>query len=215
MEASNTEQKPVRTISPQRVTIIATLIALICPLIVQFYDYGGSPFGDITIVAMTWVYYSSSWMGPYGGLMMDPFMLLQSLPFTFMRFVFGYMLYRLYSGKSTIKRVMLTGIIMELFMPVIYLVSYLPMLLMNPGWFSMPVLLPIPILLLYGVVIIKLFPSPKDELWIETDIKTTGHWWEKREDTTDSLEVVDDIVPKSKDVEDAVLKPEDDWLKED
>jgi len=217
MEAPNTEQKLARTISPQRVAIMATLIALICPLTVQFYDYGGSPFGDITIVAMTWIYYSNSWMGPYGGLTIDPFMFISSLPFTFMRFVFAYMLFRLYSGKSTIKRVMLTGIVMELFLPVFYLITYLPMLLMNPGWFSMPLLLPIPILLFYGVMILKGYPPLQDKLWIETE--KTEYWWDKSKEAEEPSKV-DDTTPQTNDDtatpqnEDATPQTEDDWLKE-
>ncbi len=201
MDTPNTEQKPVRTISPQLVAVVATLIALFSPLALQIYDYGSSMFSDFSLIAMIWIYQSSQWMGPYGSLLIDPLMLFQSLPFTFLRFVFGYMLYRLYSGKSTQKRVLLTGIIMELFLPAFYLIPFLPMLIMNPGWFSIPVLLPIPILLLYGVVIVKGFPPPQDKLWIETE--KTEYWWEKSKETEEPPDF-DDTTPET----------EDDWLQE-
>ena len=202
MDAPNTEQKQVRTISPQTIVIIAILIALFCPLALQIYDYGSTMFSDFSIIAMIWVYQSSQWMGPFGSLMIDPLMLFQSLPFTFLRLVFGYMLYRLYCGKTTQKRVLLTGIVMELFLPVFYLMTYLPMLVMYPGWYTIPVLLPIPILLLYGVVIVKGFPPPQDKLWIETE--KTEYWWEQTKKETDNPQ----------EIEDSGSQTEDEWLKE-
>ncbi len=215
MEAQNTEQKRVRTISANWVTIIATLITLFCPLAVQFYNYRGPLFGDITIVAMAWIYYSNSMMGPFDGLMISPFLLLQSLPFTFMRFVFGYMLYQLYSRKSTIKRVMLIGIAMELFLPVFYFIIYLPTLFMNPGWFYIPWVLPIPILLLYGIAIVKGYPPPQEKFWIETE--KNEYWWENPKGTEAPMKIIDST-PQTDETafppDGATTQTNDDWLNE-
>ena len=202
MDAPNTELKQARTVSPQLVVIIAILIALLGPLAIQVYNYGNPMTNDFSIIAIIWIYSSSQWNGPFGSLQVNPLMLFQALPFTFMRFVFGYMLYRLYCGKTTQKRVLITGIIMELFLPVFYLITYLPMLIMNPGWYSIPVLLPIPILLLFGVAIVKGFPPPQDKLWIETE--KTEYWWEQTKKETD----------EPQEIEDTASQTEDEWLKE-
>ncbi|MDF1538474.1 MAG: hypothetical protein P1Q69_06190 [Candidatus Thorarchaeota archaeon] len=216
MDAPNTEQKSASTISPQRAAIIALLIALFGPLAMQYYNYGGSMSNDFTIVAMAWIYYSNSWMGPFSGLMIDPFMLISSLPFTFLRFAFAYMLYRLYCGKTTHKRVLLTGILMELFLPVFYLIMYLPMLLMGPGWYGPPLLIPIPILLLYGMAIVKVYPPPQEKLWIETE--KTEYWWEESKETEEPMKS-SDTSPSTEDTasqtgDDVTTQTKDDWLSE-
>lgn len=210
MDAPNTEQKPSRTISPQWITGLALLIGLFGPLSVQ--SFSGSIFNDFSIAAMTWIYQVNSW---YGGFILNPFMIFESIPFTFMRLVFGYMLYRLYSGKTTQKRVVITGIIMELFLPVFYYITYLPILLFNPGWSGFPVLLPIPLLLLYGLAIAKRYPPPEEEHWIETDKKE--YWWEQSKETEEPLKSSDTSSQSEETVlqtDGATKQIDEDWLKE-
>ena len=158
-------------ISPQTVGAITGIVALFGPVGIIFI-----PASGFTVAAMTWVFYSAS-MGPFSNFMFDIFTLFASLPFTFLRLVFVWMIYRLYRGKTSLKRVAVVAIATELQLLVIFLISYLPMLLMYPGWYPLPLLIPIPLLTLVGFVLTKIAPPPEDSLWIEE--KQTQYWWQK------------------------------------
>ena len=107
-------------------------------------------------------------------------MLLNSLPFTFLRPVFIYMFYRLYRGKSTRKRVLVVGIISEVFVEAIFYFTMIMQLLLYPyGWFPLNIVFPIPILLVIGLVYMKLVPPPEVTSWV--DESEPSHWWTEKE----------------------------------
>jgi len=161
---------------------------------------------------MVWTF--SNGFGYFGNSIyfdFNPLMLIGSLPFTCLRFVFIWMMYRLYCGKTTLKRAAVAGIAAEIQLLVIYLITSLPMLLYYPeGIFYMQFPIPIPVLILVAFLLTKRYPIPEDKQWIERE--QVQQWWDKPEEAPDiTPEPVERIVPEPVESQSSV---EDDWLKE-
>lgn len=188
-------RKSGKQLSPGAVGGIMAVVALVSPVTMQMTFFSG--YSMTTIVAMTWMYY----FGGLGPIMFPflflPYILIASLPQTFLRIVFVAMMYRLYSGNSTKTRVIIVGIAAEIQTPVMAYVTILPLYLSNiiPIDF-IPLIIPIPILLIIGLLILRVFPFPELKLWdegkqvrdlvqeSETHTKETpkvedDKWWEK------------------------------------
>ena len=134
---------------------------------------------------------------------------------------------RLYRDQTTKKKALIIGVAAELQLEAIFLISFLPMILFNPypGGIQFPIILPIPVLILVGLAIIKIFPPHEVETWVDKD-QSGGYWWEK----TDASKGAEEATPMpaakvatSNEPEDATTadalnepapEPEDDWLKE-
>ena len=111
----------------------------------------------------------------------NPFNLLATLPLTFLRIGFMIMMMRLYQGKTTRKRTLIVGILSELQLVGLFYGSMIIMVLISP--FMMPylqIMIPVPLLLLTGFLIMH-FDSPTEgTMWIEEE--KTSSWWEKSEE---------------------------------
>jgi hypothetical protein len=96
---------------------------------------------------MTWDYIESSW---YSGLRLwNP---LDALPYTILRLVFALFLTRYYLGVTTAQRTIIMGILAELqpfivSAPLVYLIDW-------PGDPIVPLYIPIPIMLILGIILI-------------------------------------------------------------
>ncbi|MHA1907838.1 MAG: hypothetical protein ACW98Y_11130 [Candidatus Thorarchaeota archaeon] len=155
---------------------IMALVALFAPAHAQVSEWGSS------IIAMTWqwsIYTYDSWF------MFDPiFMLISSLPFTFLRPVFIVMFNRLYKEKTTKRRVLLVGIISEIFVEAIYYGMMIIQLIVYPwGMFGIPLIFPVPLLFGLGLVYMKLVPPPEVSSWVEET--EPNHWWTQKEGETE------------------------------
>ncbi|MFW9864342.1 MAG: hypothetical protein ACFFET_18800 [Candidatus Thorarchaeota archaeon] len=114
--------------------------------------------GPDSIRAMIWDYIESSW---YSGFRVwNP---LDTLPYTFLRLIFAIMLAKLHIGKTSAQRTLLVGILAEIqpilvSAPLVFLVEW-------PGdgdpW--VPLYIPIPIMLLLGVVLLLWFRYKQDQ----------------------------------------------------
>ncbi|MHA2020317.1 MAG: hypothetical protein ACW96N_01260 [Candidatus Thorarchaeota archaeon] len=136
------------------VAAVMLAIAIVLPFAYRV-DVGPGPD---SIRAMIWDYIESSW---YSGFRIwNP---LNTLPFTLLRLIFAIMLARLYVGKTSPKRTLLVGILAEiqpvlLSAPLVFLVEW-------PGdgdpW--VPLYIPLPIMLVFGVVLLLWFKYKQTE----------------------------------------------------
>ena len=90
------------------------------------------------------------------------------------------MINRLYNEKTTRKRVVRTGIISEIWLPATYYLPFLLQAIIAPHTISsIPIVIPIPILLIAGLYMLrkkqtKGLPSE----WAESD--SSKDWWEEK-----------------------------------
>jgi hypothetical protein len=170
--ANNDEEKS-RSIASWKVSVILLVIYLFAPFGVQVSKLDEL---QITYMSYLWAYCWDS-IGPYGDpLWVAPFF-ISSIPYTIFRLLFIVMMNRLYNEKSTKLHTFLTGIVGELQYPIIYLVAFFPhyQRWLEEGFFLS--MLPIPILLVAGFVIVLLFPPQKTKLWKRESSEES--WWDK------------------------------------
>ncbi len=139
------------------------LIALFGPSNLNMY----LELGQIYLVGMSW---------ELGSFMLSFTFFLVGLPFMFLRLVFVYQVYKYYLGTTSRKRVVITGILGELQFPLISLLL-VPICLLNPG-LAVIISIPIPILLIAGLLVLRYIPKPKGTSeWTELD--EDKDWWDK------------------------------------
>ena len=163
-------------LSPALIGTVMALIAIIAPIAISLI--GSEWETSISVIAMTWQGYFSSWGSD---IFFDPFSLIPSLPFTILRLVFVYMMVRLYQGKTTRNRTLLVGIASELQLAAIYYgMTLITMLVFPTGYFYFQIIIPIPILLFAGFLIVHLYPPGKTTMWIE-EVESRS-WWDTQQD---------------------------------
>ena len=159
-------------------TTILLLIAMFAPSNLNFYPEPGT--SDFThLIAMSWDVVGFSIRGAMVGFVY----FLVGLPFMFLRLVFVYQVYKYYLGITTRKRVVIAGILGEVQFALISL-ALLPVCYINPNLAAI-ISIPIPILLLVGLMILRFVPrAARISEWTELEDKD---WWEKeKEETSDS-----------------------------
>ncbi len=168
---------------PYKIIPVLTLVALLAPAGVMMYSFGTFWF-QFQIYAMTWWLVIDS-VGIHW--MTIPSAIFTMLPMTFLRAVFVVMVMRAYQGKTTRKRATIAGVASELQMPLIYYgVILLVFVIMSyyPGGNFMT-LIPIPLLLLLGLMIMRVKPPPGEPTrWKDDDRQ--GYWWEEEQNSKDS-----------------------------
>ncbi|MHA2603147.1 MAG: hypothetical protein AM324_013580 [Candidatus Thorarchaeota archaeon SMTZ1-83] len=174
-------QRPERNLT--KIILLLTLVALLAPAGVMLYSFGTFWF-QVQVYALSWMMAAD----PYGlHWMIDPFALFMMLPMTFLRIVFVVMVIRAYQGKTTRKRATIAGVASELQMPLIYYGVILLMFMITsyyPGGSFMTVI-PIPLLLLLGLIIMRVRPPPGEPTrWRDDDRQ--GYWWEEDQIPEDS-----------------------------
>jgi hypothetical protein len=158
-------------------TILITLlfiIMLFAPSDINIYPSDGY-YSSFQIIGMSWQLILS----PYVSFMIDFTFLLVYLPFTFFRIVFIYYIYKYYHGKTTRTRVIIAGILGELQLPLIGL-ALIPIILSNPV-LTVMLSIPIPILLIVGLLILRIVPRPLTVSdW--TGSGESKEWWDKKQE---------------------------------
>lgn len=133
---------------------IATIALIILALVLPFaYRIDVGP-GPDSISAMTWDYLEASW---YSGFRLwNP---IDTLPYTLLRIVFAAMLARVYLGTTTLQKTFLVGILAEsqpflVSAPLVFLIDW-------PGDPWVPLYIPVPIMLILGVIFLLVFKHKK------------------------------------------------------
>ena len=125
------------------VSVIMIILALVLPFAYRI-DIGPGPD---SVRAMTWDYIESSW---YSGIRVwNP---LETLPYTILRLVFAMYLARFTLGFTTARKTILAGILAEMqpiivSAPLVYLIDW-------SGDPLVPLYIPIPILLIIGLIFV-------------------------------------------------------------
>jgi hypothetical protein len=181
---SDNAQKTVSTerrkLSPRAVVAIMALVALFVPFVIQAAI---TPwYSEIYLFAMTWQWQSGYWM-PY--MLFNPLMLIVMIPMSGLRLVFVGMVHRLYKGKTTRRRVGIIGIAAELQFVTIFYTPYIIMFFLLPYYTAyFPIVIPIPLLLIIGVILFRVSTPPGEpSVWRDDDKE--GYWWGESEDEMD------------------------------
>jgi len=130
----------------RRFAFVASIMLAIAILLPFAYRVDVGP-GPDSIRAMIWDYIESSW---YSGFRIwNP---LDTLPYTLLRLIFAIMLARLYTGNTSPQKTLMVGILAEIqpvlvSAPLVFLVDW-------PGDPLVPLYIPIPIMLVLGVVLL-------------------------------------------------------------
>jgi len=175
------EYSEIQSTNQQRLSLgliggIMVIVAIISPLVIAiFIDEWNT---NITILFMT----GQISFYPQGlDFYFNPFNLLATLPLTFLRIGFMVMMIRLYQGKTTRKRTLIVGILSELQLVGFFYGNMLIMMLIYPyPMFYLQIMIPIPILLLVGFLIMHFDPPTEGTTWIEEE--KTGSWWDRQDE---------------------------------
>lgn len=155
---------------PKLAAVVMALSALLVPFLIST-----TPMADITLIV------ASTWMADISGLrgyelFYGPIEWAAMSPLTLLRFIFVIQVFRYYKGKSTRKRTLIIGILIEapLWISVI--------LFALPGW-GVTMSFPLPFLLLTGAFLLWRYPRLEaDSLWEGQQ----EEWWSASQDASDS-----------------------------
>jgi hypothetical protein len=156
------------------IVLLLLLIAVLSPAYLNVYPRTGfSP--SITVLSMSWQFADY----PFSIFMFGPEFFLAGSLFMFLKFVFIYQLFKYYFHMTTKNRVIIVGIFSELELTLIGL-AIAPL----AGGTTGPAVvfsLPIPILLLAGVLVLKFIPAPPF-LGDWDELEKPKEWWEGNDD---------------------------------
>lgn len=160
MESDSSRSRDARFVS-----IIMFLVASLGPIGGVLYSSYWSTY--MQLLGMFWgfpfFFTDSSYEyppPPIGNIYLDPFLFF---PFAIPRYAFVFMMYRHYSGIASRTKTILTGLVSEMVLPTIYLISFLQRIMAYPGMeIPFPLLIPTPLLLLIGYILIRL-RSPSED----------------------------------------------------
>jgi hypothetical protein len=142
-------------------------------MVVYFFDIG---YWYANIMSMSWIANFET-----NGIFFRPdaIMILATLPFSFMRIGFVYMIWRAYEGKTTTRRALRVGVAMELWFSLLFYLPNLIALLLTPMVFMFwPLAIPLPILLVSGWLALRLSP-PVGILTSWVDEEKPEQWWDE------------------------------------
>ena len=158
-----------KQLKPSTAAAIALVVALLTPVAI---DTNPSEFSSIAIIAMTWgILIAGTFRTPI--LLLNPLGLVSLWQYTILRLLFVLMIYRFYSGKTTLRKCAMVGIASEFQFPIVALLPHLFEFLSNPHWSYIPII-PIPILILTGFVITRIFKPPDTSFRSE---EKQSHTW--------------------------------------
>ncbi|MDF1538505.1 MAG: hypothetical protein P1Q69_06345 [Candidatus Thorarchaeota archaeon] len=166
------KESPEHT-NPKWATFLISVVALFAPAAIQTYVFTPN---QMKIIAMLWIYNIGYTGTPY---VTDPRMWLITFTLTFLRLAFVVMIYRLYQGKTTSKRCSIVGIASESQVPLSIIIPTLLTISSYPGLDYIPVVIPIPILILSGAIMVRILKLPDTRQWIEKE--QSQSWWKKPE----------------------------------
>jgi hypothetical protein len=150
-------------------------------LVVYFFDIG---YWYANITSMTWIANFET-NGVY--FRPDAIMILATLPFSFMRIGFVYIIWRAYEGKTTARRALRIGVAMEIWFSLLFYLPNLIALLVTPMVFMFwPLAIPLPILLFSGWLALRLRPPVEPITWV--DDEQPVKWWEEASNQDSDIE---------------------------
>jgi hypothetical protein len=184
--------------NPQLVGLLMGAVALVAPFLFSYHP--SYRFPELHIGALMWTlsFYATEWHFIVNNLL-DPFLHIDPTDLFGIwiigtRMLFAHQTMRYLQGKTTRKRLLILGIIAELPMAPFLLMNILQFVIlttMNPGGdftLSLFSLIPIPCMLIFGILLLRYFPAPDESDW---DLKReTKKWWLKT--GSDSAKVEED-----------------------
>jgi hypothetical protein len=170
MSENEPAQIPKRKhISPGLASLVTVLAVLVSPIAAMIYLGWGI---QISIAGSFWAVY----LDPYWGVRFD-FSLLMFLvvsSMTFPRYVVPFFTYRFYRGRTTKRRLLISTVVAELWLPGFFYFQMLPSIII--GGFFYGLFLPTPMLALATVFLIRKYPRT-DEHLIWTEAPEHQPWW--------------------------------------
>ena len=98
----------------------------------------------------------------------------------------------MYKGKTGKRRVLIVGLLSEIFVEAIYYGMMIIQLLLYPwGFWGFPLICPVPLLFGLGLVYMKLVPPPEVTSWIEE--AEPDYWWNQKEGAEEDDQKISDI----------------------
>lgn len=166
----------------RNIASVVAAVMLVAPFMISIYSWDLTT--EVQLSGVLW----NIWL--QGGWPMPPFYMLysaiMSLPMHIPKFAFVYMIYRYYMGKTTRNRAIIVGLISEIWWWIPNLIIMMMIMMTSPyGYYSL--ILPIPILFLFGIIIMLKIPAPDIETpW--KDFKEKADWWEKPPEKEEKVE---------------------------
>jgi hypothetical protein len=183
----------LRELTIRQISVIMLIVTFVSPMVAQWH--GGHHFGeewivDVSIIAVLWVYLPSYWdmnTGAFGimggGLhILNPSATVLSLMFTIFNLIFAYQVIRFCKGETSKRSAIIPGVL-SLVLPLLmawqgYSMYVIEFML---GTGSFVYIGPIPIQLIVGLILMRLFgPWEIETPWEEED-KVKQEWWETDE----------------------------------
>lgn len=147
-----------RRVSVRTVTTLLAVIALVSPVSINIYPH--EVYGYLSnLMGMTWMMINMN----FWDIAIDPLIILSGLSLTFMRLVFVYQMHRYLLGRTTRKRTIIVGILSELQIAIMTLPVFLILSLLGTFELIFGFFIPIPVLLLVGLIIMRVVPTSKIE----------------------------------------------------
>lgn len=164
------------SVKPPTITTVMLVIAIFGPVSVNIYLEGGLG-SNIYLTGMTWQIIG---LNLYNVMFGVAFFLV-SLPFTFLRLVFVYQVYRYFCGLASRRNTILIGVLAEIQFPLIGLIM-MPFAIGSPS-IAVVLAVPVPLLLIVGVIFLRYVPIPQPiDGWKELD--KGPDWWEQTPQST-------------------------------
>lgn len=185
--ADNSATRHDLPVSQQTMAAILLIVMLLSPILVAF-----TAFIDgfrLVIYAPTWILVIGTW--PY--FLISPLVLLSNFAFYGLKIIFVYFVHKSYSAEKTKKTTIRIGILSELVPFLFMMAPGLIMALFYPYGASIPFVVPVPIVLLLGYLVLRTWPPPATPAWIESDNEQM--WWDKAETEETTEPEQEDVWP--------------------
>jgi hypothetical protein len=164
------------SVKPPTITAVMLVIALLGPVSFNIYLEGWSG----SIIYLTGMAWQIVGLNLYDVLFGVAFLLV-ALPFTFLRLVFVYQIYRYFCGKTTVRNTILIGVLAEIQFPLIGFVM-MPFAIGSPS-IAVFFAIPVPLLLIIGLIFLRYVPIPQPiDGW--KDLDKGPDWWEQTTQST-------------------------------
>ncbi len=177
MGDSDTEKNPVAgsgiadTNIPKLIVILLVILAAFAPLAVLYSGYWGY---SLTIVAITWMMYSSEFGTTFE--LVNAYSLMVFFPFLLFRLALPYQINKYYKGRTTRGRTAVAAILAEL--P--FFIIFIPSIILNMlGGGIFMTNAPVPIMMIAGILILWRLPMPEAKVpW--DGVERSKYWWEEQ-----------------------------------
>ena len=164
------------SVKPPTITAVMLVIALLGPVSFNIYLEGWSG----SIIYLTGMAWQIIGLNLYEVMFGVAFLLVE-LPFTFLRLVFVYQIYRYFCGKATMRNTILIGVLAEIQFPLIGLMV-MSVAIWSPS-IAAVFTVPVPLLLIVGLTFLRYVPVPRPiDGWKELD--KGPDWWKQTPQST-------------------------------